>query len=286
MSTFEDDRYRAVVEANVALHSRMADDYDTCEPHFRPENVAQVESNLARIVQRTGAKRLLDLGCGTGFIINIARSHVEEIHGVDAAPAMLEKVVRSGPARIELHLHDTGTFPVDAGAFDIVTAYSFLHHLYDIRPTLRTAARALRAGGQFYADLEPNFYFWEALGRLERHGDYDPIVKREIEMVTYKDEDIERRFGVTAEVFNQAEFGKSVKGGFREEELTAELHEVGFQQIDFCYHWFLGQGQMINDPQVPIEERFQSAKIVDRALRRVLPLSRSLFKYVGFVATR
>jgi hypothetical protein len=38
-------------------------------------------------------------------------------------------------------------------------------------------------------------------------------------MVTYKDEDIEKNFGVSKDVFNTAEFGKNITGGFKEEEL-------------------------------------------------------------------
>ena len=51
-----------------------------------------------------------------------------------------------------------------------------------------------------------------------------PIVrKREIEMVTYKDEDIEKNFGVDKDVFNAAEYGKNIKGGFRAEELDGAM---------------------------------------------------------------
>ena len=145
--------YDQVVQANVDLHSKLAADYNTNEPHFRPENVAKVEAKLRTVVDETRAARMLDLGCGTGFMIDIAKPFVAEIHGVDATPAMLEHVDRSGPAAITLHEGDTGSFPVDEGSFDVVTAYSFLHHLYDVRPTLATAAKALRPGGRFYADL-------------------------------------------------------------------------------------------------------------------------------------
>jgi SAM-dependent methyltransferase len=282
----EAQKSRDVLAANVALHSRLADDYQRCEPHFRPENTRKVEGRLRGLFERTAARRVLDLGCGTGFIIDLAKRHVPVVHGVDATPAMLERVDRSGDASIDLFLHDTGTFEPEPGSYDVVTAYSFLHHLYDVAATLRTAHRALRPGGIFYADLEPNYHFWAAIHDLDRHGDYDFIVRREIEMVTYKDEDIEKTFGVEREVFNLAEYGKNVRGGFREEDLRALLQEVGFGEVEVFYEWFVGQGELINAERYPREERFRYAEAVDDLLHRAMPLSRHLFKYLGLTAVK
>jgi ubiquinone/menaquinone biosynthesis C-methylase UbiE len=282
----DDNQYRQVIEANIALHSKMSNDYNTCEPHFRPENIKNVEMRLAAAIRQTEAKRLLDLGCGTGFIINIAKKYVAEIHGVDVTRAMLDKVDKTGGCIIQLFEADAGTFPVEAGAYDIVTSYSFLHHLYDIQPTLKTAYTALKPGGAFYADLDPNYYFWKEVNALDRDSIYDPIVKREIEAVTYKDEDIEKHFGVPKDIFNHAEYGKNITGGFKEEELKQRLYEVGFKKVAFFYHWFIGQGVLINDSQYTREERFQYAELLHEMLQRALPISRNLFKYGGFIATK
>lgn len=276
---------RDVAEANVALHTKLAESYQSCEPHFRPENVANVERKLTGVISATEGKRLLDLGCGTGFMIDIAKHHVEEIHGVDMTPAMLERVDTSGPAEITTHEADTGSFEVEESSFDVVTAYSFLHHLYELGPTLRTAATALKPGGRFYADLEPNRHFWDAIGALERHGDYDPVISREIEMVTYKDEDIEKQFGVEGEVFNLAEWGKSTRGGFHQDELRDELEDAGFTEIRFFYEWFVGQGLMLNDESTSREDAEARVAAIGELLGRAMPLSRDLFKYIGFVAS-
>jgi ubiquinone/menaquinone biosynthesis C-methylase UbiE len=281
----EEERYQEVIRANIALHTRVSVDYNTCEPHFRPENVANVERKLLQVIQATSAKRLLDLGCGTGFIIQIAKKHVAEVHGVDVTQAMLDKVDRSGPAKIVLHTADSGAAPVEAGSFDVATSYSFLHHLYDIGPTLKTAYRALRKGGQYYVDLDPNYHFWEAINALDRSGKYDAIVKREIEQVTYKDEDIEKQFGVSPDVFNKAEHGKT-QGGFTEEMLRRKCAEAGFSHVEVFFEWFIGQGSLINDPAIATDKRFEYAAQVHALLQRAMPLSRNLFKYIGFVATK
>src|SRR5262245_28180261 len=103
------DRYNEVIQANITVHSKLASVYSTTEPHFRPENQAVVDSVLKRLVAETSARSLLDLGCGTGFMINLAKHRVSRVVGVDVTRAMLDQVDTSGPAVIELNEHDTGT---------------------------------------------------------------------------------------------------------------------------------------------------------------------------------
>ena len=124
------------------------------------------------------------------------------------------------------------------------------------------------------------------MNKLDREGAYDDIVKREIEMVTYKDEDIEKNFGVEKNVFNAAEYGKNIKGGFRAEELEQALKNIGFKKVNFFYHWFIGQGKLINDETYTKEERFRYAEITNLYLQKALPLSKNLFKYIGFTAEK
>lgn len=280
------------MQANIELHSKLAEHYQSCEPHFRQENVSKVKSRFEGVITsvpgyNNSTAKMLDLGCGTGFMINVARDLVSEIDGVDITQAMLDRVdTQSGRARIKLHNSDTGTFPVRKGDYDVVTAYSFLHHLFDIKPTLNTAYAALKEDGKFYVDLEPNYFFWESINALKRDGNYDPIVKREIEAVTYKDEDIEKQFGLPAQVFNQAEYMKNILGGFKEEEILKDFHFAGFKKVELFYHWFLGQGTLINDDTLDKEKRFESANIMHNYLTKALPITKHLFKYFGIVAQK
>ncbi len=280
------DKYQDVIKANIAVHSKLATFYQKTEPHFRAENVAIVDTRVKAAVEATKAQKLLDLGCGTGFMINIAKKHVKHVVGVDVTRAMLDQVDKTGDAKIELHEHDTGSFPVEPGTFDVVTAYSFLHHLYDIEPTLATAAKALRKGGLFYVDLDPNFYFWDAITKLEGKGTFDPIVQREIDAVAHKDDEIAKEYGIPNEVFNDAEYGKTATGGFKEEVLREQLMKVGFSSVTFKYYWYLGQAFLVNEEGKPREERLKNAETTDGVLQRLMPLSRHLYKYIGFTAVK
>ena len=149
----------SVIEANIAVHTAMADSYNRNEPHYRPENRTKIRAKLVAL-RKPAYRKMLDLGCGTGFIIDLAKDLYEEIHGVDVTQAMLDRVDRSG-GNITLHRCTAESLPFEPDSFDFVSAYAFLHHLEDYRPVLREAARVLQPGGICYVDLEANRLIWD-----------------------------------------------------------------------------------------------------------------------------
>jgi ubiquinone/menaquinone biosynthesis C-methylase UbiE len=276
--------YQNAIEANIAVHSAMADDYNTVEPHFRPESINRVTNYIKKIHDTTKFEKVLDLGCGTGFMIDIVKPYSTEILGVDVTQAMLDKVNTEGLAKITLINSDTANVVLPENYYDLATAYTFLDHLYDMVPTFKNCYKSLKPGGVFYADLSPNAYFWDEIKKLNPNKHYNPVLDREIKAINFKDKEIEQNFGVSSDVFIQAEFQKHVKGGLREESLKEQLEQVGFKNIEFIYHWFIGQAQIINNPDSSINEKTAQAQLIHNCLTEVLPISRSLFKYVGFIA--
>jgi ubiquinone/menaquinone biosynthesis C-methylase UbiE len=272
------------ISANIAVHSAMANDYNAIEPHFRPESIKRVDEIIHKIHSENNFSKVLDLGCGTGFMINIVKKYASEIVGVDVTQAMMDKVDKSGNISIELINSDTGTVLLPKNHFDLATAYTFLDHLYDMQPTFSNAYNALREGGVFYADLSPNYYFWNDVKKVDATKQYDPILQREINAVLSKDAEIEEQFGIDKNIFQSAEYQKHIKGGLVEEELRDLLMSAGFKKIDFIYHWFIGQAQLINDDKIDKNKRFEQADVMHHYLTKALPVSRNLFKYIGFIA--
>ncbi|MDG2992413.1 methyltransferase domain-containing protein [Candidatus Synechococcus calcipolaris G9] len=278
--------YQEAIEANVAVHSVMVNDYNTIEPHYRPESIARVEKIIQSLITKHQIKRVIDFGCGTGFMIDILKKYVEEIIGIDITQAMLDKVDKTGEAKISLINADTGDVKLQQGYYNLATAYSFLDHLYTIKPTLINVYNSLENGGLFYADLSPNAYFWDGIKQLDLSKNYDQIIQREIKAVNQKGEEIEKQFGISKELFIKAEHQKHVQGGIREEDIQEQLFDVGFKQVDFIYHWFLGQAQLINDTSMDYHLRFQHASVMHDYLIKALPITRNIFKYVGFIAVK
>ena len=267
-----------IVDANIAVHTAMASTYASSEPHFRPENQKKVRAKLERLRHASGP-RLLDVGCGTGFIIGLARDLFAEIHGVDATPAMLERVDRSS-GNITLHRGLAEALPFPDGYFDAVSAYSFIHHVSDYAEVLREMHRVLRPGGLAYIDLEPNKRFWAAMGALEASAPdlaaLSDIVRREIDSVQHTNERVDREYGVSAQVFSLAEHYKDIRGGIDADEFVQAARAAGFSDCQAGYEWFLGQGAVMHGASP------EAAALIESYLRRALPVSASLFKYVEF----
>jgi ubiquinone/menaquinone biosynthesis C-methylase UbiE len=273
-----------VVRSNIAVHTRMADSYVRDEPHYRPENQAKVRANLQRIAEQTGTTRMLDIGCGAGFVIDQARDLFDEIHGVDPTRAMLDQIDLSS-GNITLHEGVAEHLPFDDATFDLVTAYSVFHHLADHLPVLAEAARVLRPGGVLYIDLEPNRAFWRAIDQIEksyvdRLDELDEIVAREIRAVLHIEDAVHERFDIDPLTFREAEYIKSELGGFDPDQFALDVAAVGFTSLSTTHEWFLGQGKLLHG------DAPRSVEIVEEHLRRLLPLTASLFKYLRFEARR
>lgn len=276
-------RLSDVMRANVIVHTRMVDDYGN-EPHFRPENQRKVRAMLESLRSRVGGGRLLDLGCGTGFIINLARDLFKEIDGVDVTPAMLAKVDTSS-GNVRLHNQPAERLPFADGHFDLVTCYAFIHHVEDYSAILKEAFRVLRPGGLLYVDLEPNRTFWRSMTQLEERkansgAEFSDIVEKEIVAVLHNDSEVHGQFGIDAETFNKAEFTKSILGGIDADEFVKRCALTGFSSCTPTFQWFLGQGAVMHG------QSFEAAELIESYLQRIVPLSTGLFKYLRFVAVK
>jgi ubiquinone/menaquinone biosynthesis C-methylase UbiE len=258
----------------------MAASYNEREPHFRPENRAKVRAVLERLRSTFGG-RLLDVGCGTGFVIDLAAGLFDQIDGVDITSAMLARVDTSR-GNIRVHEADASRLPFDSGTFDVVSAYSFIHHLDDQGPVLRELSRVLRHGGALYIDLEPNRYFWENVTAVQSAVDEHAsrLVHDEIQSVCHTDDRVAEEFSIPQEIFNLAEYNKALTGGINPDEFVVLARGCGFTDVTVNYQWFAGQGKVLHGISA------QAAETVDGYLRSALPLSRGLYKYLQFFAVK
>lgn len=101
--------------------------------------------------------RVLECGCGTGWLSYLLARHGYDVTGTDVAPDAIQ-LARENPmfcdgVAPDFQVADTESLAFDA-EFDAVVFYDSLHHSVDERAALRSAYRALRPGGACIA-LEP-----------------------------------------------------------------------------------------------------------------------------------
>ena len=272
---------QSIIDANIEVHTSMAGAYDSSEPHFRPENQSKVRSRLEAVRHQAPGGRMLDMGCGTGFLIRLGLDLFDEIHGVDVTQAMLDRVDTSS-GRVHLHRTTAEQTPFDDSSFDVVTAYSFIHHTADYTRILQEASRVLKPGGVLYIDLEPNRLFWKAISDVAclPQADLSPIVLRELDSVLHTDTRIEQEYGISADTFQKAEFTKAVLGGIDPDELVQHCLDAGFTHCDVQPDWFLGQGQVLHT----VSE--QAATEIDGYLAQLGPLGVHLYKYLCCISSK
>ncbi len=137
----------------------QAADWDQIRSLHVPE--AQVENAIRDIVGNGPFQAVLDLGTGTGRMLEILAPVAVRAVGVDFSPAMLNVaravIERSGLRNVQLRQGDLYALPVEADAYNLVVLHQVLHYLDDPARALREAARALRPGGRLLVvDFAPH----------------------------------------------------------------------------------------------------------------------------------
>ena len=95
--------------------------------------------------------RVLDIGCGAGFLTNVLARDGHQVTGLDSSPTSL--VVAGAHDETHSVRYVTGdalSLPFADGEFDVVCAMDFLEHVEDPARVVAEASRVLAPGGLFF----------------------------------------------------------------------------------------------------------------------------------------
>ena len=111
---------------------------------------------IADLLKEKNAKRILDLGCGTGRHLVLFAGLGFEVHGLDAAPDGIEiakKWLAENKLNYKLSIHRMEErFPYDDSFFDAVISIQVIHHnnIKKIKFTIREIKHILKANGLIF----------------------------------------------------------------------------------------------------------------------------------------
>jgi ubiquinone/menaquinone biosynthesis C-methylase UbiE len=120
-----------------------------------------VEGAIAELADADGIGRLLDIGTGTGRILELLAPRAETAAGVDRSPEMLRvarmRLDAAGHSGVDMRRADMVALPVDEAAFDTVVLHQVLHFSESPALAVRECGRVLASGGRLLiADYAPH----------------------------------------------------------------------------------------------------------------------------------
>jgi ubiquinone/menaquinone biosynthesis C-methylase UbiE len=166
-----------VLRVNEVFHDVEGAAYAGVHPEiFAGEAARWDELAAAEIAPRPRPLRVLDVGCGTGFVaqrVAPVLSGDDAVVCADLSQAMLDACRRTLSAgghacRFQYVKLDGRSLPERDGACDVVTMNSVLHHLPEPGAVLREVGRVLKPGGTFIVAHEPNKRFYASASMRTR----------------------------------------------------------------------------------------------------------------------
>ena len=167
-------------ELSVKEFTKAAEIYDSGKAGIYEICKEDYEPILAELKMKH-FDRLLDVGCGTGPMIELLTSEFADksYTGLDITPRMIEVAKSKNLANATFVVGDSENLPFDKAAFDAVICANSFHHYPNPQAFINEVSRVLSKGGRFVLrDYTSNsFVIWlmnhieMPLAHLVGHGD-------------------------------------------------------------------------------------------------------------------
>src|SRR4051812_14182087 len=124
-------------------------------PYHRMLDDLEVE-----IVERYArGKQVLEVGCGTGLILDRVAAFASRTSGIDLSGGMLARAAARGLSVVQASATE---LPIASASVDVAYSFKVLAHIPDIAGAMREMSRVVRPGGYVIAE----FYNARSLRRL------------------------------------------------------------------------------------------------------------------------
>jgi ubiquinone/menaquinone biosynthesis C-methylase UbiE len=122
---------------------------------------SEVEAAVGRALAGAPIGRLVDIGTGTGRMIELFAGEAEAALGIDRSPEMLRlaraKLAETGLGAVELRQGDMYSLPLPCGSADTVIIHQVLHYAQNPAAAVAEAARLLGPSGRLLiVDFAPH----------------------------------------------------------------------------------------------------------------------------------
>ncbi len=154
-------------QANVSVHRLEAGCYELLHPEVYSKKEQQRVWRQLRAINgqiQNNQHRALDVGAGTGNLTGKLLEMGYAVVATDISPEMCsilkKKYHQYIPEKLTVLNSPIEDLTFDDEEFDLVCAYSVLHHLPDYAAALATLCGYVKQGGVVYIDHEASPYYW------------------------------------------------------------------------------------------------------------------------------
>jgi SAM-dependent methyltransferase len=154
----------ATSQERAAADSRVYTDDQLAKRPFFERRAHELLGTIERLQGRPG--RLLDVGCGIGTELAVARERGWQATGVELAEASLQVARAQG---LDVVAEPLGQAALGPSSFDLVTVNHALEHIPRVRAVLDEIRRVLKPGGLLFVAV-PNLDAWQHRVLLDRFG--------------------------------------------------------------------------------------------------------------------
>ncbi len=133
---------------NRSYYDAFAERYDQGRDHGYHK---LIDDQAAAIVRRYSSDRdVLEVGCGTGLILQRVAPHARSARGVDLSPGMLGRARSRG---LDVDEGSATALPFADASFDLAYSFKVLAHIPDWDACMREMVRVTRPGGLLVFDI-------------------------------------------------------------------------------------------------------------------------------------
>ena len=171
---YEDEAYHA--------SPYFAREWDPAELDASPEVRIQraALACLSAELEPEVPRRVLDVGCGTGAFLRLARDAGYEVEGIELSGRLAERAEREAGLRV--HVGDVEGTRLEEARFGLITLWDVLEHVLDPEAVLEALARSLAPGGRIVVLTIDSGSLFNRLGALA-HAATAGRVQRQLELL-------------------------------------------------------------------------------------------------------